>query len=803
MLRWSVELWNRLIGGPSPPAGEGLESALSHTWPWPPWATVLFLIAAAVYVIAVYLREPGAARRRTRLTLAVFRILLVALLLTMMYGWMLERYRTDLPDIVVVVDDTQSMSVADQYDEPRLADKWARQLAALQLSEASRLNLAKMLLLDPSEGWLSALQQRYNVKLYLLGSTARVQSGQAAQLRDTLQALEATEPVSRLGNGLQEILESQRGRPTAAVVLLTDGITTQGRSISEAAQYARRKHVPLYIVGVGDERPPLDLRLSDLLVDDAVFLGDMVHFDFKLSGSGFGSEPVTVWLRQQGHDAVLAEQTLTLAGDGTSHAVRLSYRPDQEGSREYEFVVGVEPLKNESNIENNQLMQRVRVRDEAIRVLYVQEYPSLDFRCLKTLLERGVRRAGGGKAVELTTVLQEADLDYVQLDESAQRVFPVSRDELFAYDVVIFGDVNPSYMSRPVLENLSAFVKERGGGVVFLAGPRHTPIGYRGTPLEDLFPMDVDRVALPTEESLLERSWRVQPTLLGAASPHLQLADSAAANLEVWRNLPPIRWILHIPEMRLGARVLVETVGDPTSDAAPSPIVCLQFVGAGRVIFQATDESYLWSHDQGSDLYYERYWIQTIRYLSRSKLLGTSSTVELMSDRAQYSRGESVPLHVRFLDERMAPVADDGVVVVVEQEGGRRQRLKLHRDLTRRGIFEGTIDNLAEGTYRAWIAAPTIEEHPPSDGFVVVPPPGERARLAMDVDDLRLAARTSQGRFYTVRSAGRLLDELPRGRQVRIESLPSTPLWNSPVLASLFVFLLTAEWLVRRARGWT
>ena len=241
----------------------------------------------------------------------------------------------------------------------------------------------------------------------------------------------------------KDILESQRGRPTAAVVLLTDGITTEGRSISEVAHYARRKGIPLFILGVGDERPPRDLRLSDLLVDEAVFVGDVVHFDFKLAGSGFDSEQVTVWLRQQGQDAVLAQQTLAVAGDGTSHSVRLSYRPEQEG--EYEFVVGVEPLKNESNIENNRLAQRVRVRDETIRVLYVQEYPSLEFRYLKTLLERGLKQAGGGKAIQLTTVLQEADLEYVELDESAQRVFPVSRDELFAYDVVIFGDVNPSY----------------------------------------------------------------------------------------------------------------------------------------------------------------------------------------------------------------------------------------------------------------------------------------------------------------------------------------------------------------------
>jgi hypothetical protein len=791
---------NGLFGDPSPYAGEGVEVSFTHTWPWPPWVTLLFLLVSATCVIAIYLREAGTVRRRTRLILAAIRIMLIAIVLTMMYGWMRDRYRTDLPDVLVVIDDSGSMQVADQYDDRRLTDRLQRQLRRVALDEASRINLVKALLLDSDEGWLKSLQDRYNVKLYLLSASARIQSGQAAELGNVVRAVEANGEASRLGIGLQDILESQRGRPTAAVVLLTDGITTEGRPISNVAHHARRKGIPLHILGVGDERPPRDVRLSDLLVDDAVFLGDVVNFDFKLSGSGFGSEQVTVWLKRQGSEEVLSQQTLTIVGDATSHTVRLSYRPLQEG--EYDFVAGVEPLQSESNTENNRLQQRVQVRDETIRVLYVQEYPSPEFRYLKTLLERGLRRAGGGKAIQLATVLQEADLEYVDLDESAQRVFPVNRDELFAYDVVIFGDVNPSYLSRPVLENLAAFVKERGGGMVVIAGPRHTPVAYRGSPLEDLLPIDLSTVSLPTEETLLDRSWRVQPTLLGAASPQLQLSDTAAGNLELWRNLPPLRWYLQTRDTRLGARALVETVGNAAAGESPSPLIFLQFVGAGRVVFHAFDESYLWSRFRGSDVYYERYWMQTIRYLSRSKLLGTSRGVELTSDRAQYYRGESVPLHVRFLDDRMAPVADDGVIVVVEQEQGRRQRVKLTRDLARRGIFEGSVSNLAEGSYRTWIAAPTVENQPPSDEFVIVPPPGERARLAMDAADLRQAAKTSQGKFYDLKSAARLLDDLPAGRQVRVESLPSTPVWNSAVLAGLFVFLLTVEWLLRRRLGW-
>jgi hypothetical protein len=440
------------------------------------------------------------------------------------------------------------------------------------------------------------------------------------------------------------------------------------------------------------------------------------------------------------------------------------------------------------------------VRDETIRVLYVQEYPSPEYRFLKTMLERGLKLGGKGKAIQLSTVLQEADQEFAASDETAIRVFPVSRNELFEYDVVVFGDVNPSYLSRPVLENLSAFVSERGGGIVFVAGPRHTPLAYRDTPLEDLFPIDLSTARLPDESRLTEDEYPLTLTRLGLVSPQTQLADTPAASLGVWKNLPAVRWILAAPDKRLAANVLVETTAADSD--APQPVVIMQLVGAGRVVFHATDESYLWSRVRGSDAYYERYWLQTIRYLSRAKLLGANRSVEVVPDRTEYYRGETVPLQVRFFDERMAPPADDGVILLLERDQGRRQRVKLRRDAVRQGVFEGTVSGLPEGSYRVWLVAPALDDQSPTWQFDVIPPPGEQARLMMDATDLKKAARTSEGRFFTLADADKLLAELPRGRQVRIESLPPTPVWNSPLLAGLFVGLLVLEWLCRKRVGW-
>jgi hypothetical protein len=406
-----------------------------------------------------------------------------------------------------------------------------------------------------------------------------------------------------------------------------------------------------------------------------------------------------------------------------------------------------------------------------------------------------------GKARGFRTVLQEADLDYVDTDKTAERLFPVSRDELFTYDVLIFGDVNPSLLSPSIMQNVYEFATVRGGGVVFIAGPRFTPLAFRDTPLAPLFPMDLDTVRLPDPDAVITDSFRPRLTPLGQASPTMLLADSPLANDKLWREgLPPLRWFATVPDLRPGVRVLAEHPTQVGDGGRPLPIICLQFVGAGKVLFHATDETHRWRFRTG-DTYFARYWIQTIRYLCRARLLASGRTAELDTDRDEYRRGETVGMRVRFLDDRLAPEADDGVTIVVEREAGQRRSVTLRRSAAERGVFEGTAGQLPDGKYRAWIAAPTLAGQPPAKEFQIVAPPGELARTRMDTAELQAAAKVSLGKFYRFDQADKLLDDLPRGRQVRIESLPPRPIWNAPLLAGLFVLLIGAEWLLRKRVG--
>ena len=173
----------------------------------------------------------------------------------------------------------------------------------------------------------------------------------------------------------------------------------------------------------------------------------------------------------------------------------------------------------------------------------------------------------------------------------------------------------------------------------------------------------------------------------------------------------------------------------------------------------------------------------------------------MTADRREYAHGEPVQLRVRFDDERLAPPEDDGVTVVVGHRGHKTQRIQLHRAAAARGVFTGTLDGLTVGNYHGWVAIPPIEGRAPAVDFTVVAPAGEFESVRMDAPALRAAAKQTNGRFYTFNTAGDLLEDLPPGHQVPIESLPPRPLWNKWPVLLLFLTLLIGEWVLRKMGG--
>jgi hypothetical protein len=604
---------------------------------------------------------------------------------------------------------------------------------------------------------------------------------------------------------VQQILDDYRGAPPAAVILLSDGVTTAGVPLADAARQARRVGVPLFAIGVGSDEPPRDIEIADVLVDDAVFVDDLVNFQVRIKATGLEGQPGKLSLRREAADesaqadlatsaaSVLAEQSIVLPRSGETLTTFLADRPTEAG--QFEYIVEVSPHDDETKRENNRQRRVVSVRDEKIRVLLAQSYPSYEFRFLKTLLERD-------RTVQLAAYLQDADPEYVAQDKSALRAFPLSREELFEYDVLVIGDLDPRLLPRSTWQNVQAFVAEKGGGIVLLSGPKFMPWLYYDIPeIAGLLPIDAGAAALAGSDQLPDSvtgGFVVRPTPLGLQGPSMQLGDSPEESARIWQTLAPLYWMVETGQLKPAAQVLAEhpTLSGP--DGRHLPVILFQFVGAGRVLLHAFDSTWRWRLGAG-DTYFSRYWVQTIRFLARGKLT-SGSGAELTADRREYKLGEPVLLRARFRDPRSAP-ADDQLTVLVETPGQPRRRITLRRNLSVPGVFEGSLAELAPGQYEVALAEPQPAANPPTTGFNVVAPPGELARLEMDAAALSYAAEISRGKFYTIAEADRLLDELPAGRRVPLASLPPIPLWNRWWLLAAFLACITSEWILRKRKG--
>jgi hypothetical protein len=792
--RWRLEFLPYLTGRPA-------------TDRWLAGAAGVAVIALAVWI---YRRELARPPRGpvVLLPLVGLRAALVLLTLTVLLPQVRLLFeREGWPDLVLLIDDSQSMGQADDYQDPKVKAKAEELARAAGLTTAQRLQLAQALVTHADAAWLDALLA-HQAKLHVFHCSTRTAkltevndpAGRAAGA-EAVRGLKATGPTSALGTAVRTVLQEFRGSALAGIVMLTDGITTEGDNLVQAAQQAAKMGVPLYFVGLGDANEPRDLILSDLQVEDAVHVHDRLVFEARLTAhGGLQARSATVTLSEKQGDQFkpLAREVVPLDPTGKPVKVRLTHTPTSPGEREYVLEVPAQPDENDPA--NNRLVRRVYVAEfQKTRVLYVEGYPRYEYRFLKALLERESAAARANKTVDLKVLLLDADPDFAKQDRSALEAFPATRDELFKqYDLVILGDADPRdpKLGEKHLQWLADFVREKGGGLLLIAGGQFQPYAYRDTPLADVLPVEVPSGAAGDERDRTE-GFRLQLSPLGRMHPLFRFVPDEADNQAVWERLAPLYWSAGPLKPKPAAEVLA--VRPAAGAARPEPLAVQQFAGAGRALYFGFDESWRWRYreDEGK---YNQFWIQAVRYLARARL----GRIDLRLDKqVPYRVGEPIRVSVRFPDDVPPPAADVPVQVTAESTAPNgeveAQALQLAKAEGTRATYEGVLTRTAQGAYKFRLASPAPLGPRPGATAKVLPPPGELDRLRMNQPDLERAALVTRGKFYTLADAERLPEELPPLPRVTLnQPRPPWPLWNHPAVFALALALLAGEWLLRK-----
>lgn len=768
-------------------------------WARPLSTAALIAIFAGIVVLSIFLYRKGwGLPLWLRVFLAVSRILVLALIVATLLEPTAVRteLQTRVRSLPVLLDISESMSMKDQRKRPGDIVEAAAALGMVSLEDegeaerlvtgldtkqrqaiasSSRLDLGQAALTNSGKAIFDSLGESMDLSYHLFGQSPRLVSDK--DLKD----LKATEPGTSIASSLEDVSNSG-GLPPAAIVLLTDGIDNASAQRSEAVlQDLGARGIPVYAVPLGLADPD-DVAIRNIVMQEVAFSGDSV--------------PVRVHLESRGYERRTARLAVSLNGRRvTQKTIRftgglqfedIDFRVDVYEKGAAQIAITVEPFDDEVSIANNSVERSIRVVNEKINVLYIEGNARWEFRYLHAILKRDPR-------INATFIASNMGPELARNSPEHIERFPVKRDEAFKYDLVILGDVDADFFTPEELGLLEELIRDRGGSLLVLCGPMHTPASYVDTPVETMLP-----VRFAADEKWEEVSDSVFPVLTpeGRNSMVMTLENDKAENDRTWSRVAPLD---HLPPLlgpKQGATVLA-ALSDENSSSQRYPLVAWQRYGTGKCLSIATDRLWRLRFKTG-DKYHWRVWSQCIQFMTLSRLMGEHKRIRLETDRSIYPLDDQSRIYAHVLDDEFEPVVQSGFEVVVAgpDDNEVEQRIKLQPDRSHPGLYEGYFTPPAAGRYRIE-ANDEDKDVSNTTEFQVADFRKELTDTNMRSDHLERIAELTGGAKLSVRDLPQLqslINTDPVTTTVRSER----PLWDNSLIVFLLVGLLGAEWIIRR-----
>lgn len=796
----SLEFMSRMffLAEPDPVIDDGL-----HFWSLPPNYAAWFFIPLALIAFAWLCHRGLAAltpRRRWTLTaLRAASLFFVAFLLFDPYRQFL-RVEEIRSLVRVLVDDSASMARTDAHSQDEETALALAKSAGLggpgTVAETSRQDLVRRVL-EKNE-LLDKIAENHDLELFAY-STARPRQ------IESLDELEADGPVTATGDALAALLSDPelQARPGASVILIGDGRTNAGVDALEVARaVGANDQVPIHTIGVGDASALQDLELRFVRADEVVLEGNTIRMALVIRNHGLGRTFTRITITDQNRRAWIAPAREQLLETDADQIIELDV-PANHRPGEYMLDITLHGPAGEENTANNTRKHALTIKDDRLRVLYVETLPRWEYRRLKNFLVRG------SSSFVAHCLLLSAEPNFLQEHTRLPgmkplRQFPTSYKDLDEYDVLIFGDVDPTALVptpsglNRVLKNIQRFV-DNGGGLAVIAGEGWTPHAFADTPLEETLPIDVGRGGDAAAWADFTTGWKPKLTAFGRAHPITQLARDTDENLKLWESrnagLAKLRWWYPVRKATPAAQVLAY---HPTqrNQFGPRPLLVTGSYGEGPVFFSATDETWRWFHGVGA-VYFNRFWGNVIRHLARAHLYRGSKRFKLMSSASEYGQGETAFLTAFVKDANFDDATARTQRVMITPPEGRGRVVEFEKKNP--GEYIHAFKPAALGAYEAWVVGPDgiAGRHYSPITFQVKFVNPEKQDPTMNEAALKNIADAAHGTYHPLAESIAVLQRL-QADSTRHKLAEPEPLRNRPWLPALLVVLLTTEWLLRK-----
>ena len=710
--------------------------------------------------------------------------------------------------------------------------------AAVRLAHPTRVALVLELLKKNDNQLLRQLAQRCRVRVMTFAGQVKARAmiasarekteqgtaaagGQAMTAPgDAIGAIEPTGASTNLAKAIREALKSVQNNPLAGIVIITDGQNTEGDDPLAAADKAAAARVPVFTIGVGDpSEPRLLIVKGPILGRDTVWVGDPALIQAAISASGLGDLSLTVRLLERpvsedgadtGEARPVAEQRVDLSAGKKEVLIAFRYTPTRAGR--FKYSVRAEPASGGDVKTRYDPDVLVTASDQKAHVLLVAGTPTWEYQLVRALLARD-------KTIDLSCWLQSMDLDVRQEGNTAIDHLPEKLEELVKYDVVVLfdpnarPDYNPTEIGPAWIEMLKKYLSEHSGGLLYMAGSAYSTrflSDGQSSGIRAVLPVSFDENLSMGEAAgritSFDREMRLELTDEGRDHAILRFDPDVQVNQGKWNGMPGVYWTFPSRGPKPAARVLLEVHGsDPTFDDKPRPLLVVGQYGAGRTVYMGFDGSWRWRRMGKDSEYFDRFWIQMVRFLIEGKRLGGQKRGIPLLDRNTYDLGQSIPVKFKLFDPSFQPLTQPTVTAVIKSGAGLPPReVELRAIDGAPGQYQGVLDSLALGDHEIAINLPGGR---PGDietvraGLTIVLPQVEFARTPLDRFALTNLSKhgAEPGRYFDLDEAAAALPALvPDLHETTVVRFPPRTLWDTKFLLLLLVALLSAEWAIRK-----
>ena len=398
------------------------------------------------------------------------------------------------------------------------------------------------------------------------------------------------------------------------------------------------------------------------------------------------------------------------------------------------------------------------------------------------------------RRVALSCFLFEGDREIARIPGSPYlEEFPARAEDLFDFDLILLGDIDPRLLTEDRLSLLGNYVATAGGALTVIAGKRFMPSAFARTELEQLLPVEIGGASLDAGKAPSARPLRLSLTPAGRESVMLRLGNDLEASEALWRGLPPIYWAAEVERAKPAAEVLL-TRPAPASGSGTAPLLALHRYGAGEVLFVGTDNFWRFRRNAG-DRYHTILWGQMIQRMAGSRLLTEAPRVTLRSNGRRFEQGDRVQVYARLFTASWDPREDERVeaILAAGDDPNRRQDVTLRSIPSQPGMYRVELSAGPPGNYRLAVAGDEVA----TLDFTVAENNREYTRASLNDELLRDLSRDTGGAYFPLAR----LEELPASiteRSAQLSSLREIELWSSPLFFFLIILVLAAEWIVRK-----